>query len=194
MLTELFNIDGWYLPNEDKSVISDGTVAGQKGQADRHYLPMVTTQFLVVRNVVIEADGWGEAGDSMSTWCQHADASSNSSSWHASGGIGFLGLGGTVSHDNADWSGVDHESDSAAGSWHFDGDSEHGTLRINGCQIVGYVGDILPPSPQVDGKNPPKVASSANGTTAIPSPSPAPAGGTGATATTSGAGSSSTPA
>jgi|GEM_PF-868438 len=194
LLAELFNIDGWYLPNEDKSVISDGTVAGQKGQADRHYLPMVPTQFLVIRNVIIEADGWGEAGDSMSTWCQHADASSDSSSWHGSGGIGFMGLGGTVSHDNADWSGVAHESDSAAGSWHFDGDAQHGTLRINGCQIVGYVGDILPPSPQVDGKNPPTIAGSATGTTTIASPTPAPSGTTGATPVTSGPAMSPSPA
>lgn len=200
LLAELFNIDGWYLPNEDKSVISDGTVAGQKGQADQHYLPMVPTQFLVIRNVVIEADGWGASGDSMSSWCQHADATSSSSGWNATGGIGFMGFGGTVSKSNADWSGVDHESDSAAGSWHFDGDSQHGVLRINGCQIAGYVGDILPPSPQVDGKNPPKVTGSTTGTAgtagtaSISSPTPAPAGTAGARPTNSVAATSSTPA
>jgi hypothetical protein len=151
LLRELFVIDGWYLPGQKDKVISDGTIGGQKGDDDSHLLPMIPTQFLVIRNVQITADGWGAAGDQMSQYCGQADKQDDSSSSSMSGGVGFLCFGGTVSHNNADWSGSDSESGSAAGSSYFHGDANHGTLTINGCQIVGYVGEILPVSPKHDG-------------------------------------------
>jgi hypothetical protein len=151
LLRELFVIDGWYLPGEKDKVVSDGTIGGQKGDDDSHLLPMITTQFLVVRNVTITADGWGTAGDQMSQYCKQAESQDQSSSSSMSGGVGFLCFGGTVSHSNADWSGSDSESGSAAGSCFFTGDANHGTLTINGCQIVGYIGEILPVSPKHDG-------------------------------------------
>lgn len=151
LLRELFVIDGWYLPGEKANVVSDGTIGGQKGDDDTHLLAMIPTQFLVVRNVVITADGWGEVGNQMSQYCKNASSDSQSSSSHISGSVGFLCLGGTVSHDNADWSGSDAQSESAAGSSFFQGNASHGVLTINGCQIVGYIGEIVPASPKVDG-------------------------------------------
>lgn len=154
LLSELFVIDGWYLPGEKDKVVSDGTVAGQTSETDSHLLPMIPTQFLVVRNVKITADGWGDAGTQMSNYCTHAQRDDQSSSTNVSGGVGFMCFGGTVSHQNADWSGDDAESSSAAGSWSFSGNAQHGTLQINGCQIVGWVGEIIPASPKVDGTKP----------------------------------------
>ena len=151
LLSELFVIDGWYLPGEKDKVVSDGTVGGQASETDSHLLSMIPTQFLVVRNVEITADGWGDAGTQMSNYCTHAQSNDQSSSTSVSGGAGFLCLGGTVSHQNADWSGDDAESSSAAGSWFFSGHGQQGTLKINGCQIVGWVGEIIPASPKVDG-------------------------------------------
>jgi hypothetical protein len=151
LLSELFVIDGWYLPNEKDKVVSDGTVAGQTSEDDAHLLPMIPTQFLVVRNVKIKAKGWGRAGTVMSQYCQNAQRQDQSSSTSVSGGAGFMFLGGTVSHDNADWSGDESESSSASGSWFFSGNDKDGELSINGCQIVGWVGEIIPVSPKVDG-------------------------------------------
>jgi hypothetical protein len=151
LLRELFVIDGWYLPGERDKVVSDGTIAGQKGDDDSHWLSMLPTQFLVIENVSITADGWGSAGDQMSNYVRHSDQQDQSSSSSVSGGVGFLCFGGTVSHDNADWSGGAEASGSAAQSWYFTGNADHGTLTINGGQIVGYVGEILPASPKVDG-------------------------------------------
>jgi hypothetical protein len=151
LLRELFVIDGWYLPGEKDKVVSDGTIGGQVGNDDSHLLPMIPTQFLVVRNVVITADGWGEAGNQMSQYCTNATREDQSSSSRMSGAVGFLCVGGTVSRESADWSGDDAESESAAGSCFFHGDSNHGVLTINGCQIVGFIGEILPVSPKVDG-------------------------------------------
>jgi hypothetical protein len=151
LLRELFVIDGWYLPGEKDKVVSDGTIAGQKGNDDSHLLPMIPTQFLVIENVSITADGWGSAGDQMSEYCRHFDSEDQSSSTSVSGGVGFLGFGGTASHENADWSGGAESSGSSAQSWFFSGNANHGTLSINGGQIVGYVGEILPVSPKLDG-------------------------------------------
>lgn len=151
LLRELFVIDGWYLPGQKDKMVSDGTIGGQVGNDDSHLLPMIPTQFLVVRNVVITADGWGQAGNQMSQYCTDATRESQSSSSRMSGGVGFLCFGGTVSHENADWSGDDAESESAGGSSFFHGDANHGVLTINGCQIVGFIGEILPSSPKIDG-------------------------------------------
>ena len=151
LLRELFVIDGWYLPGQKDKVVSDGTIGGQKGDDDSHMLPMIPTQFLVVRNVRITADGWGAAGDQMSQYCKQAEREGQSSSSSMSGGVGFLCFGGTVSRTSADWSGSDSESASAAGSSFFTGDANHGKLTINGSQIVGWVGEILPASPKHDG-------------------------------------------
>jgi hypothetical protein len=151
LLRELFVIDGWYLPGQKDKIVSDGTIAGQKGDDDSHLLPMIPTQFLVLENVSIEADGWGSAGDQMSNYVRHSDQESQSSSSSVSGGVGFLCFGGTASHGNADWSGGQEATGSGAQSWNFSGNANHGTLTINGGQIVGYVGEILPASPKVDG-------------------------------------------
>ena len=151
LLRELFVIDGWYLPGEKDKIVSDGTIAGQKGDDDSHLLPMIPTQFLVLENVSITADGWGSAGDQMSNYVRHSDQESQSSSSSVSGGVGFLCFGGTASHGNADWSGGQEATGSGAQSWDFSGNANHGTLTINGAQIVGYVGEILPASPKVDG-------------------------------------------
>ncbi len=151
LLRELFVIDGWYLPGEKDKIVSDGTIAGQKGDDDSHLLPMIPTQFLVLKNVSITADGWGSAGDQMSNYVRHSDQESQSSSSSVSGGVGFLCFGGTASHGNADWSGGQEATGSGAQSWDFSGNANHGTLTINGAQIVGYVGEILPASPKVDG-------------------------------------------
>jgi hypothetical protein len=174
MLSELFIIDGWYLPGEPKDRVSDGTVSGTvQGQTadaqnsdgpETHLLPMVTTQFLVVRNVSITATGWGEAGDAMSQWCTSQQSQSQSSSNTASGGVGFLCFGGYVSDTNADWSGSDSGSYAASRSWNFSTSGESGTLKINGCQIAGWIGEILPASPRVDGTQ--KATSGSGGSSA----------------------------
>jgi hypothetical protein len=151
LLKELFVIDGWYLPGEKDNVVSDGTIGGQKSQDDKHLLPMVPTRFLVLRNISITADGWGRAGTEMSQYCTNSQRNDQSSSSNVSGGVGFLCFGGAVSHSNADWSGDDAQSASASGSWFFTGSESHGTLSINGCQIAGYIGEIMPASPKIDG-------------------------------------------
>jgi hypothetical protein len=173
LLSELFLIDGWYLPGEPVNTVSDGTLDGavkiQDGQAQGEVgpeaLPMIPTQFMVLRNVSITADNWGEAGDRMNQWCQDASQSDQSSSSSVSGNVGYMGFGGEAHEASADASGQAAESSGAKNSWWFHGSSSNGTLSINGCQIVGWVGEILPASPRVDGINPPTVVGAMSGST-----------------------------
>ncbi|MDX6302405.1 MAG: hypothetical protein QOF53_3619 [Nocardioidaceae bacterium] len=148
-LTELFHIGGWYVPGQKAGCVSDGTIAGQEGDEDK-LLPMLTTQALVIRNVKITATGWGDAGKALSDYQANQQAQSDSSSWNAGGSVGFLGFGGSVSHTSTDWSGS--QSADAGSSWGFEYDSwnDTGTLTINGCQIAGYIGEIVGVNPRID--------------------------------------------
>ena len=64
LLGDLFNIEGWYLVGQKKNSISDGTIPGQVGDHTK-LLPMIPKAFVVMRNVVITADDWGDAGDAF---------------------------------------------------------------------------------------------------------------------------------
>jgi hypothetical protein len=185
LLKEIFSIDGWYLPGAATNVVSDGTIAGQKSQNDKHLLPMIPTQFLVIENVSITASGWGNAGTQLSNYVKHAQSDSQSSSTSVNGSVGFMGFGGSVSHSNADWSGDTSATGSSAQSWYFSGDSQYGTLTINGGQVVGFIGEIIPASPQVDGTKQTATAKpAASGTTTTGSTASTGAATTGAGATT----------
>src|SRR5258708_20893727 len=102
LLNELLVIEGWYLPGEAANAVSDGTIAGQKDSGDQHFLPMLPTQFLVVRNVKITANGWGDAGNQMTNYIQQRQASDKSVSTSVPGGGGFPEYGGGRSHSNTE--------------------------------------------------------------------------------------------
>jgi hypothetical protein len=153
MLAEMFVIDGWYLPGEASGAVSDGTIGGQNNVDDHHFLPMLPTQFLVVRNVKITATGWADAGKHLEDYVRENQGSDQSSSSSVAGGVGWLGLGGAMSQSNADSSGQDSQSAAAAGSWSFETHGRTGILSINGGQIVGWVGEIMRSSPRISDPN-----------------------------------------
>jgi hypothetical protein len=159
MLAELFQVDGWYLPGEKAGAVSDGTLSDQV-KDDVHLLPMIPTQFMVVRNVKITATGWGEAGDQMAQYSRQQQSNSSSSSSNVGGAVGFLGIGAEASHQKSNYSGSNVYTSANSAAWSFKGNSAYGELDIPGAQIVGFVGEILPKSPRVD--SPP--ASTATGT------------------------------
>jgi hypothetical protein len=165
LLTELFAADGWYLPGEPKGQVSTGNLDDQVGAKDQHLLPMIPSQFLVVRDVKISAMNWGTAGDTLSRLRSSAAASAHTDSTSVSGAIGFLSIGGEASHQNANQTGQQSGSQSSYGAWSFSGSSAFGTLTIPGCQIVGWIGQILPLSPKIDSP----AASAASGTSSTQS-------------------------
>lgn len=176
LLTELFHIGGWYIPDQPIGCVSDGTIDGQANN-DKKMLPMITTQFLVIRNVTIEASGWGDSGQALSDYFHTQQSSADSSAWAVSGSVGFLGIGGSASHQESEFSG--QSSSNAGSTWAFDynADTQKGKLSINGCQIVGFVGEIVGENPRVDGIKPPMPAQADAPAAAAPADAAAPAGG-----------------
>jgi hypothetical protein len=171
-LSEILHIGGWYIPGQPIGCVSDGTIAGQEGD-DSKLLPMVTTQALVIRNVQIEATGWGAAGKALAEHYANQKADSSSSGWKAGGAIGFLGFGGAAKHEQSGWE-TSSSSDSGA-TWDFkyDEKTDKGILRIDGTQIVGYVGEIVGLNPRVDGMATGNGAPAADDAAETPAPVPA---------------------
>jgi hypothetical protein len=149
-LSEIFHIGGWYIPGQPIGCVSDGTVAGQEGD-DAKVLPMVTTQMLVIRNVKITASGWGSAGKALAEHFENEKANASSSSWNAAGSVGFMGFGGAAKHEQSEWATSSSSDKEATWGFEYDSFSDSGTLTIDGCQIVGYVGEIVGLNPRVDG-------------------------------------------
>ena len=184
-LSELFAADGWYLPGEPKGQVSTGNIDNQVGAKDQHLLPMLPSAFLVVGDVQITAMNWGTAFDELHTQQAKSAASGHTDSTSVSGGIGFLGIGAEASHQSANQSGQQSGSQSAYNGWSVSGSSAFGTLTLPGCQIVGWIGEILPLSPKID--SPAASTSSGQGTTASSGTSTSGGTGTPAVAGTPGA-------
>jgi hypothetical protein len=153
LMSDLFYTKGWYLKDQKKNAISDGTIDGQVGLTEG-LMPMLPTQFLVVRKVSIHAAKWGSDGIAMQQTYDNARSQSNSSSMNASGGGAFafgpLVVGGRASHSRSEFdsssSGESGDSSSASSHWYWDGS----TLEVKGAQILAYVSAIVPAGPKED--------------------------------------------
>ena len=150
LASDLFYMKNWYVVNNDKFSISDGTISHQLGNATQ-LIPMIPQQFLVIRNVKISSTNWGSDGTILKSAFNTAQGSTSSSSTSvaASGGIclGFMTIGGTGAHSDAHAQGQQSSSGSKSASsvlhTSFDGTS----LSIPGAQIVAFVSNIVPASP-----------------------------------------------
>ena len=153
LMSDLFYTKGWYLKDQKKNAISDGTIDGQVGTVQA-LLPMLPTQFLVVRKVKIATKTWGSDGQSMTSTYNNARSQSSSSSTNAGGdgafAFGPFAIGGRASHSRSEFnsssSGESGDASSASSHWFWDGE----TLEVKGAQIVAYMSAIVPDGPKVD--------------------------------------------
>lgn len=133
-----------------KGEISDGTIDGQAGNADK-LLPMIPQQFLVVRNVRISAEEWGSDFNLLDERYGSAQGStmSDQSEFGAAGGVclGFINFGGTGSHAQSSASGQGSQFESRSASGFYGTTFKNNTLTIKGAQIVAFLSDIVPLSP-----------------------------------------------
>jgi hypothetical protein len=173
LLGDLFNIEGWYLVGQKKNSISDGTIVSQVGDHTK-LLPMIPKAFVIVRNVTITADDWGDAGSAFNSAQQDASGSGQSSSNSYGGSVGYLCISGSVSHTDQQASGAFGATSSSDGNWSFTAAGNGGTLKILGSQIVGWVGEIQPAAPKIDAPNLPSDKPAASQPAAA-QPSPVPA-------------------
>lgn len=191
LLGDLFHMQGWYLAGGKKDSISDGTITGQIDKPDR-LLPMIPKGFVIVRNVTITADSWGTLGTQLQQASDSTTGHTDASSTTYGGSVGWFGIGGSLSHSDSDSSGAFSNQADSSSSWSFEQTATGGTLKLNGAQIVGWIGQIQPASPYRDD---PGLASgtatgtatgaatgtstgtATSGTTGTTPPQPVPAGG-----------------
>jgi hypothetical protein len=149
LLGDLFYMKNWYMVNNPKNAISDGTVDGQAGKEDS-LMPMIPTQFLAIRNVTVKTDSWGSDGGTVSSY--YGDSSSSSSSSSASGGggvaLGFVNFGGSHSESHAQSDSSDNSGSDADSRFH--SHFEDNTLTIHGTQIIAWLSNIIPATAPLD--------------------------------------------
>ncbi|GAC1402517.1 MAG: hypothetical protein NVSMB64_02500 [Candidatus Velthaea sp.] len=159
---DLFNIAGWYLVGQKKNSISDGNVATQVGD-DKKLLPMIPKAFLIIRNLSITADDWGDAGNSFDNAVAQAAGSGQSSSNSVGVSASYLCYSGSFNAANHQASGAFGQSASSNSGWTWSRSQNGGTLALMGSQIAGWVGEIQPAAPQIDAPTIPSVSGTIDG-------------------------------
>jgi hypothetical protein len=125
--TSLLNLANWFLVGDyKKNCISTGLMGQQKPGSglEPTFLPSVVTSLILVKDVHISWDDW------QSQWAQHTESNS------ASASVGVLCFSAKAHYSHA------------TQSRDFSYDASGEDLHIPGIQVVGYVSQILPASPQ----------------------------------------------
>jgi hypothetical protein len=158
-LGDIFNLKGWYLVGQRANSISDGTIANQIGDKCPAILPMLPKGFLIVRNVKITCDDWGDFGSSFSQAAQASQGSGQSSSNQVAVSGGYLFMKGSAQHQDQQSSGAFGSQQTSSGFTFTSDGKKGGTLELLGSQIAGWIGQIQPAAPLMDDPTLPKPTS-----------------------------------
>jgi len=153
LLGDLFYMKNWYSVNNLKNSISDGSIDNQ-ADSDKTQMPMIPSQFLVIRNVKISATDWGQDGQTFQAMHSEYRSEGQSESDYVSAGggisLGFITIGGHGSHSSSD------ASDDSSGSTSHSGSADYGwrfinnTLEVRGAQIIAWLSEIVPACAPLD--------------------------------------------
>lgn len=149
MVGDLFNMEGWYLVGQKKESISDGKIESQVGD-HKKLLPMLPKAFVIVRNVKITANDWGDAASAFEIAQQNASGSGESSSNSFGASVSYFCASAAVQHSDQQASGAFGSDQSSNAGWSFKRSGNGGTLELMGSQIVGWIGEIQPACPTID--------------------------------------------
>jgi len=129
--TNILNLGNWFLLDNPKNCISDGTFNQQLQNAKNvtTFLPSVVTSLIFVRNLKIK---WAMSQMQQTTFQQATSGS-------GCVGIGPFFVGGTASAKNANST--------------YDNTFNSQGIEIDGVQLIGYVSVITPASPRLDSKD-----------------------------------------
>ena len=125
--TSLLNLNNWFLVGDyKKDCISTGLMGQEKPGAGAEiiFFPSIVTSLILIKDVHISWDDW------KSQWAQHREANSGSAA------VGIFCFAASAHYSNAKQ------------SRDFSCDDTGEDLHIPGIQLIGYVSQILPPSPQ----------------------------------------------
>lgn len=128
--TILLNLSNWFLVGFKKHSISQGKInQAHPSQDEAFWLPALPTQIVVVKDLRISTKTIRTTFDSLQSM----------TSGGASVGWGPFSIGGSHSHSEG----------TVNQTFHMDGES----LVVDGVQIMGWISQILAPSPQLDAPN-----------------------------------------
>jgi hypothetical protein len=150
LLGDLFNIGGWYLVKQRKNSISDGTVANQIGQNTPALLPMIPMAFLIIRNVTITCDDFGDAGTTYNAARQNDGGTGQSSANSVGVKASYLFASASANYAGQQSSGAFGSNTSTSGITFTSDNKKGGTFTLTGSQICGWVGQIQLASPLID--------------------------------------------
>ena len=129
--TNLLNLGNWFLLDNAKNCISDGTYGQQLDAASDKgtFLPSIVTSLILIRNLKIE---WAMSHEQQQAFQQ------------STGGGGQVGygpffVGGSASSANANSSSL--------------GTANSQGIHVQGVQLIGYCSTITPASPRLDSKD-----------------------------------------
>jgi hypothetical protein len=167
-LGDLFNIKGWYLVGQRAKSISDGTIANQIGEKTTAILPMLPKGFLIIRNVKITCDDWGDFGANFNSAMQASQGSGQSSSNSVAVKGGYLFYSASGQYQNQQSSGAFGSQQTSSGFTFTSDRKKGGTLELLGSQIAGWIGQIQRAAPLEDDPTLPKPKKSAGAAPAQP--------------------------
>jgi hypothetical protein len=162
-LGDLFNIKGWYMKDQRANAISDGTIDNQIGDKAPAILPMLPKGFLIIRNVKITCDDWGDFGSSFNQAMQASQGSGQSSSNSVAVSGSYLFVSASGQHQDQQSSGAFGSQQTSSGFTFTSDGGKGGTLELLGSQIAGWIGQIQPAAPLVDDPTLPKPKAAAGG-------------------------------
>jgi hypothetical protein len=153
LVSDLFYMNNWYIPNQRANCVSDGQIQTQV-KASAPMLPMIPQQMLVIRNVSVKSSTWGDTANTLNTLYGggqgSTDATQDSQGGSVGVSLGVINFGGSAQHasttNTGQGSNYNNASAFSRNSATFDGT----TLTINGAQVIAFVSDIVPPSPTMD--------------------------------------------
>jgi uncharacterized membrane protein YgcG len=175
---DLFYLKNWYLVNNPKNAISDGTFEHQADSTDT-LLPMIPTQFLVIRNVRISSNHWKTDGAILEKYVGsgRSDSSTSDSNFNVGAHFGFgpIAFSASVNHSSSDADSSQSSSSDSSGRSDYEASFDGTTLEIKGAQIVAWLSSIVPACPPMDDPGLQKGDAAQPGKAATPQPAPAPA-------------------
>lgn len=158
MLADLLHVLNWYGFGWKKNQISDGTVTGQitpenlnsDAPGGDKIMPMIPKGFVIMRNVAIQADDWGDAGQALMQAQQQASGSAASQSTNVGVSAHYLVASGNYNHHDQSSQSSGSSGLRTGWSYQFDSGGKGGTLTMHGTQIIGWIGEVMPASPPLD--------------------------------------------
>ncbi len=129
--TNLLDLSNWFLLNNSKNCISDGTFNQQLQHANNitTFLPSIVTSLVFVRNLKIK---WA-----MTTLQKHAFQEATSGGGMVGVGPFFCGGSGSSTDSNSSYQSTFNDQG----------------IEVAGVQLIGYVSVITPASPRLDSKD-----------------------------------------